>query len=141
MSQIEVENGKVPAAVLDDPDSDNLPIGDRAVAKRGKSRSRQPSDVAETQLYLQPSKVAEIFPNLGPKVICQLAEMVSFTPVEVQSLVPEATTKQICLFFDLMKAAITTLASNNALERRESTEKLVPEISLLEQLRNLDQRR
>ena len=141
MSRIEVECDKTPAAVSDDPDSDNLPIWDRAVSKRRKSRSRQPSEVAERQLYLQPANLAEIFPNLGPKVICQLAEMVSFTPVEVQSLVPKATTKQICLFFDLVKAASTTPASNNALVSREGAVKSVPEVSLLEQLRKLEQQR
>ena len=137
----EVETVKVPEAVLDDPDSDNLPIWDLAVAKRRKSSSRQPSELAERQLYLQPSKVAEIFPNLGPKVICQLAEMVSYTPVEVQSLVPEATTKQICRFFDLVKATSSTPASSKALERREGAEKSIAQKSLLEQLRNLDEQR
>ena len=67
--------------------------------------------------------------------------MVSFTPVEVQSLVPEATTKQICLFFDLVKATSTTPSSIKALEHREGAEKSVPEKSLLEQFRNLDQQR
>ena len=40
---------------------------------------------------------------MGPKQLCQLAEMVSVTPLEVLTLVLEATTQQLCLFFDLVE--------------------------------------
>ena len=40
--------------------------------------------------YLQLSKVNKIFPDLPAKQLCQIAETLSYSPVEVQALVPEA---------------------------------------------------
>ena len=112
-----------------DEDSDDLPIWDRARPKRRRTG------------YLQLSKVAEIFPKLEPKLLCQVAEMVSVTPLEVLSLIPEATTEQLCKFFDLIEKSKQAPKSDSRREVLIEKTEAKPATSLLDQLRQLDNER
>ena len=74
------KTGKLPIAEhASDGDSDDQPIWDRATSKRRRKG------------YLPLSKVAKIFPDMEPKLLCQVSEMVTFTPLEVLALIPKAT--------------------------------------------------
>ena len=110
-------------------DSDDRPIWDRARSKRRGTG------------YLQLSKVAKIFPNMEPKLLCQVAEMVSVTPLEVLSLIPEATTEQLCKFFDLIEKSKQAPKSDSRREVLIENTEAKPATSLLDQLRQLDNER
>ena len=71
-------------------DSDDRTIWDRALTKRRRT------------LHLQPDEIVEIFPNLGPMMVCQLSERVTCSPSEIYEAVPGASTKQIGAFFKLV---------------------------------------
>ena len=109
-----------------DNDSDDQYIWDRATSKRRRKG------------YLPLSKVAKIFPDMEPKLLCQLAEMVSFTPLEVLAVVPEATSKQLCKFFDLVDQTKQAPTSDGGCEVKKDKTEATPATSLLDQLRQLD---
>ena len=127
MSDVVQENRKSPVLNAGS-DSDNDPIWDRALAKRRRAA------------YVQPSAVSKIFPDLDTKTICQLCEMVESSPLEIQELLPDASTKQVCRFFDLVglsaEAAVVPKPA-----RREGSAMADPNLSLFEQLRELDRLR
>ena len=110
-------------------DSDDRPIWDRARSKRRRTG------------FLQLSKVARIFPNMEPKLLCQLAEMVSVTPLEVLSLIPEATTEQLCKFFDMIEKSKQAPKRDSRREVLQEKSEAKPAKSLLDQLRQLDDER
>ena len=109
-----------------DNDSDDQSIWDRATSKRRRKG------------YLPLSKVAKIFPDMEPKLLCQLAEMASFTPLEVLAVVPEATSIQLCKFFDLVDQTKQAPASDGGREAKKDESEATPATSLLDQLRQLD---
>ena len=109
-----------------DNDSDDQSIWDRATSKRRRKG------------YLPLSKVAKIFPDMEPKLLCQLAEMASFTPLEVLAVVPEATSIQLCKFFDLVDQTKQAPASDGGREAKKDKSETTPATSLLDQLRQLD---
>ena len=127
MSDVVEENQKSPALSAGS-NSDNDPIWDRALAKRRRAA------------YIQPSLVSKIFPQLDTKTICQLCEMVESSPLEIQELVPDATTKQVCRFFDLVGPSAEAAAVVNP-ARRKGSPMAAPNMSLFEQLRELDRQR
>ena len=127
MSDVVEENQKSPALSAGS-NSDNDPIWDRALAKRLRAA------------YIQPSVVSKIFPKLDTKTICQLCEMVESSPLEIQELVPDASTKQVCRFFDLVGPSAEAAAVDNP-ARRKGSPMADPNISLFEQLRELDRQR
>ena len=109
-----------------DNDSDDQSIWDRATSKRRRKG------------YLPLSKVAKIFPDMEPKLLCQLAEMASFTPLEVLAVFPEATSIQLCKFFDLVDQTKQAPASDGGREAKKDETEATPATSLLDQLRQLD---
>ena len=107
---------------------DNRSIWDRARSKRRRTE------------LLSLSKVSKIFPDLETKLLCQLSEMVDCTPLEIKELILEATTKQLCAFFDLIEAK----AAHKSDSRREQSglkSGKAKSNSLLDQLRHLDEQR
>ena len=109
-----------------DGDSDDQSIWDRATSKRRRKG------------YLPLSKVAKIFPDMEPKLLCQVSEMVTFTPLEVLALIPKATTTQLCKFFDLVEQVKQPPVRDVDREPTKEKTEAVPATSLLDQLRQLD---
>ena len=123
------ENKKSPVVSAgSNSDNDDDPIWDRALAKRRRTA------------YVQPSAVSKIFPTLNTKTICQLCEMVDSSPLEIQEFLLEASTKQVCRFFDLVGLAAEAAAVDKP-ARREGSPMADPNLSLFEQLRDLDRQR
>ena len=71
---------------------------------------------------------------MEPKLLCQVAEMVSVTPLEVLSLIPEATTEQLCKFFDLIEKSKQAPKRDSRRELLEEKAEAKPAKSLLDQL-------
>ena len=127
MSSIVNKPSNLPIAEhASDGDSDDQPIWDRATSKRRRKS------------YLPFSKVAKIFPDMEPKLLCQVSEMVTFTPLEVLALIPEATSTQLCKFFDLVEQVKQSPVRDVDREPTKETTDAVPATSLLDQLRQLD---
>ena len=66
--------------------------------------------------------------------------MVVSSPLKVQELVPDGTTKQVFRFFDLVGASAKVAADDN-LVLRKGVNMADPNMSLFEQLRELDRQR
>ena len=66
--------------------------------------------------------------------------MVDSSPLEIQELAPKASTKQVCRFFDLVGASAIAAADDNP-ALREGLPTADPNMSLFEQLRELDRQR
>ena len=75
---------------------------------------------------------------MEPKLLCQVSEMVSFTPLEVLALIPKATTTQLCKFFDLIEQVKQPPVLDVDREPTKEKTEAVPGTSLLDQLRQLD---
>ena len=80
------------------------------------------------------------FPNLGPKMVCPVSEMVACSPSEVHTVVPGAATKQIGGFYKLIEALNST-GPVKRLQCGQVAKQLSAGDAILEQLRQLNVQR
>ena len=84
--------------LLRDSPSENEHRGDSdrpIVLHRRKKRQRKQ--------FIAPSRILQVFPDVEPAVLVQLAELGEPTPSQVLSLVPNATSADIAAFFDALQ--------------------------------------
>ena len=60
-----------------------------------------PPDKRRRLSYINFFEVVKLFPEEKTEVLCKLADLSDITPSKVYSIVPSATTKQICQFLQL----------------------------------------